>query len=373
MSVSYIPLKTRLRLWGKSAGRCQYRGCNEQLWYDPLTKVEFNTSYVAHIVADSPDGPRGDEARSKELSEDIENLMLMCDIHHRLIDKEQVDEHSEELLLEMKAEHENKMDLLTSLTEDMESHVLLYGANIGANQTILNMNKAVQAMLPTRYPAEKTPIELSLVNSSFKDNEPLYWQIERENLNRLFNEKVKPRLQSGINHISVFSMAPQPLLVELGRLITDIQAAEIYQPHRTPKNWKWEKHPKEMKYEIIRPDFHSDTVALNISLSGTIDNSRIRDVLGQDVSIWTITIQEPYNDYLRSREQMDIFMREFRKLLDVIKKEHGQHNTIHIFPAAPVAISVEIGRAWMPKADLPLKLYDQNKNDNKFEYALEIK
>jgi hypothetical protein len=369
MSTSYIPEKTKIRLWGKAAGRCQYRGCNEPLWYDGLTKAEFNISYIAHIVADSPGGPRGDSERSELLSRDIENLMLMCDSHHRLIDREQVEEHPEELLLEMKQEHERKMELLTSLTEDRQSHVLLYGANIGKSLAKLSKEKAYQAMIPNKYPAEINPIELSLGNSSFIDNEKLYWEIERENLNRMFNERVLPRLQTSINHLSVFALAPQPLLIELGRLITDLKPADVYQPHRVPDHWGWELTPENFEYKIFEPEIHTNLVALNISLSGTIDNSRIRDVLGPDVSVWTITIDTPNNEFLRSREQLSGFVHHFKFLLDVIKKKYGQKNEIHIFPAAPVAINIEMGRAWMPKADLPLKLYDQNKEKNQFEYA----
>src|SRR5260221_13969749 len=67
MSVSYIPETVKLRLWGKTAGCCQYEGCNDQLWVDSLTKAEFNTAYIAHIIADSPDGPRGDPILSPQL------------------------------------------------------------------------------------------------------------------------------------------------------------------------------------------------------------------------------------------------------------------------------------------------------------------
>ena len=52
--------------------------------------------------------------------------------------------------------------------------------------------------------------------------------------------------------------------------------------------------------------------------------------------------------------------------------KHEQENEINIFPAAPVAISVEMGRIWMPKADVPLKVYDQNHKKNGFQYALTI-
>jgi len=48
----------------------------------------LNAAYIAHIVAEKPDGPRGDPARSPLLADAIENLMLLCDVHHRLIDRE---------------------------------------------------------------------------------------------------------------------------------------------------------------------------------------------------------------------------------------------------------------------------------------------
>ena len=41
----------------------------------------------------------------------------------------------------------------------------------------------------------------------------------------------------------------------------------------------------------------SKKVALNLSLSATIDNERIINVLGTDTSIWTVTIPKPDNDF----------------------------------------------------------------------------
>jgi len=372
MSVSYIPEKIKTRLWGKAAGRCQYEGCNEPLWYDSTTKIEFNSSYIAHIVADSPNGPRGDKVRSEELSQDIGNLMLMCDAHHRLIDREDIEGHPEERLVEMKKKHEEKMEMLTSLTDDKQSHVILYGANIGQHSAMVSIQKAIDAMLPEKYPAERVGIELRLGNSQFKDDETLYWAIERENLKRQFNNDVRSRLKTGINHMSVFAFAPMPLLIEFGRLLCDIQAADVYQLHREPANWDWQENPKNFKFNVIPPDHFSETAALNLSLSATIDNSRIRDILGNDISIWTITIDTPYNDFLKSREQLQLFREEFRMLMNEIKARHGQNNTLHLFPAVPVSVAVEIGRCWMPKADLPLKIYDQNRKTNGFTHVFDI-
>jgi len=152
MSVTSVPERVRLRLWGKAAGRCEYEGCSERLWLDTLTQVEFNVAYVAHIIADSADGPRGDEDLSPKLKAELSNLMLLCDKHHRLVDKEQVKEHSVERLQRMKREHEDRMELLGDLKPDKQSHVLLYGANIGDQSAALSLRSAAQAMLPEWYP-----------------------------------------------------------------------------------------------------------------------------------------------------------------------------------------------------------------------------
>ena len=77
MSVTSIDSKNKFMLWAISGGRCQYRGCNQILHTDILTKRNFNKSYIAHIVADVAGGPRGCIIRSPLLADDITNLMLL--------------------------------------------------------------------------------------------------------------------------------------------------------------------------------------------------------------------------------------------------------------------------------------------------------
>jgi hypothetical protein len=350
-------------------------GCNKLLWQDEHTKVEFNSAYIAHIIADKPKGPRGHVTLSKQLKEDISNLMLMCDTHHRLIDKEDEKGHPVERLREMKLKHEKRIEIATSIDEDKQSHIIFYGANIGKHNAPLSWQKASQAMLPEKVPAESRAIELSLKNSSFQDSDTTFWRIEKENLNRLFNLNVKTRLSANeVKHFSIFALAPIPLLIELGRLLSDIPAADVYQLHREPPNWKWQNCPDDFKYILKEPDKRHKIVAINLSLSATIDNeTRISKVFDREHSIWTLTVDVPDNDYLKSKEQLLLFRQTFRILLNRIKDEHGEDASIHLFPAVPVSVAVEIGRVWMPKADLPIKVYDQNSKLGGFIPAIEIK
>jgi len=215
MSQTRISTKNQNLLWATSAGRCQYEGCNKVLHRDILTKRTYNSAYIAHIVADKPNGPRGDAKRSNLLCNDINNLMLLCDKHHRLIDKEDVEGHPESRLIEMKRKHEERIMRITDIAPDKLTHIILYGANIGINNSPLSYQLASEAILPDHFPAEVRPIELGFKNNSLIDGTEAYWIAEESNLVEQFNLKIKPLLMHGnANHYSVFALAPQPLLIK---------------------------------------------------------------------------------------------------------------------------------------------------------------
>lgn len=373
MSVTNIPESVKLRLWGKAAGRCEYEGCNQPLWLDSLTKCEFNTAYIAHIIADSPDGPRGHPTLSKQLAADISNLMLLCDEHHRLIDKVDLPGHPVERLRKMKEAHERRIEIAAGITTDKSSHILLYGANVGELTSPVSYAKAAQAIFPERYPAETRPFSLGMQNSSFRDDMPEFWQIESEHLRRQFEAVVRPRVANGdVQHLSVFAVGPQPLLILLGCLLSDLVIAEVYQLHREPPDWRWQEDVADFDYVVSRPSEVKGTPVLVLSLSASIANERISTVIGADVSIWTVTINAPHNDFLKSRRQLAKFRETARKLMVEIAKVHGQKTTLAIFPAMPISCAVELGRIRMPKADMPWVIYDQNNKLGKFVKAITI-
>jgi len=372
MSVSYIPETVKIRLWGKAGGRCQYDGCNDPLWLDTLTQAEFNAAYIAHIIADKSTGPRGHPTLSEELKADISNLMLLCDVHHRLIDVSDVDGHTVDLLRAMKERHEQRIELVTALGPDRQSHVVLYGASIGNHAAPLSFRKAAQAMIPDRYPAEPHPVMLGMVNSALEDRNATYWSAESAQLTSLVSLQLKPRLvQGNVEHLSIFALAPQPLLMLLGYLLCDIPAAEVYQLHREPPDWRWQADPDGFEYRIAEPVRTDGPPALVFSLSATINDDRIEACV-PGASIWELSSPAPNNDFLKGRGQARLFRQCVRELLNRIKAAHGQHATLHVFPAMPVALAVDFGRIIMPKADLKLQIYEQNQSLGGFVPALAL-
>lgn len=372
MSTTKISAKNQNLLWAMSAGRCEYEGCNKVLHTDILTKKKYNNAYIAHIVADEPNGPRGDTERSKQLSDSISNLMLLCDEHHRLIDKVDVSGNPESRLLEMKKKHEDRIMRLTSISPNLTSSIILYGANIGKHNSLLSYQIAREAIFPDFYPANDDAIELGMKNTTFTDDTDLYWVVEEENLNMQFNQKIKPQLMLGNScHYSIFALAPQPLLIKLGVLLNDIHNLKIYQKHREPPTWKWQQSSTNITYSLLEPVNKKQIPILVLSISATITDDRIKMILGEEVSIWKITIDEPNNDFLKTEELLSDFRKTVRKTFDLIKSHHGCVE-LYVFPAMPVSASIEFGRVWMPKADMPLLIYDENKSKGGFYKTITI-
>jgi len=212
-----------------------------------------------------------------------------------------------------------------------------------------------------------------MINSSFHDMTEQFWQIEDKQLQSMFDLQIRPRLASGTaQHLSVFGFAPQPLLMRFGFLLSDIPSAEVYQLHREPPDWRWQDHPDGCDYVVQEPVAAKGPPALILALSATIADDRARAILGAEASIWRITIPTPHNDFLKSRRQLQRFREVIRPLMNQIKLRHGENALLHVFPAAPLAIAVEFGRIIMPKADLSLRVYDENKKLGGFVRALDI-
>ncbi|MFP5269620.1 HNH endonuclease [Coleofasciculus sp.] len=89
-------------LWGRSGNRCAFPGCKIELTPDGSKST---LGEMAHIVADSPDGPRGESDLTPEERDEYSNLILLCPTHHTLIDKNPEEWTVEKLKL-MKLEHE---------------------------------------------------------------------------------------------------------------------------------------------------------------------------------------------------------------------------------------------------------------------------
>ena len=366
---------TKLLVWGRAAGRCQFENCGKPLDYDLLSGTfELNSAYLAHIVASSPNGKRGSEELSYKVSDKASNIMLMCDTHHRLIDGETTwRDYSVERLQEMKRSHEEWVDTVLSSGPDSRSHILQFSAPIGPNEVAVPFDDCVEAILPRYTPAQKAPIEIKVKGMHYKDSDLVYWTVQPDVLRNDFKHKIAGRFESGeIRHLSVFGLAPIPLLMELGRLLSDISDAEVFQRHREPAQWSWISRDTFTTFVTKPGPAGFKKVALKLCVTSDITDDRIHDTLGRDCSIWDLGSAIKGHDAIAGPEDLARFRSEVRSTLDAIKNQHGMDVELSVFPAVPVSCAIEFGRVWQPKAHPNFDVYDNTKEDG-FVKRLKIK
>ena len=98
--------KTVKRLFALSRNRCAYPKCETPIVHPSGTVV----GEVCHMKAQNNGGPRFDAHQSEEARHSFENLILLCSVHHRVID-DQPATYTVDLLAEMKEMHERDGDI----------------------------------------------------------------------------------------------------------------------------------------------------------------------------------------------------------------------------------------------------------------------
>jgi len=371
-----IPMPVQNELWARAAGRCEFRGCNELLFIDTLTQKRSNISAISHIVAYSPEGPRGDPIRSKKLEKDIANLILTCRKHGKIIDDhDKVGEYTEGLLLEFKREHEERIRMLTEIREDAQSHVLLVQAPIDGCDVAIDETRAFQALLP-KYPAEEAAELIDLCGVALPTTAEGFFPLMAESLadhlkGLLRRRPGKPRIKT----LSVFALAPVPLLVHLGRELGDIQQVDLYQKHRRSESWSWkeEETTSEEFYEVARPEQPDleDPIALILAISSEVKAKKVEAALGETLVRYGIRALEPGVDFLVSRKRLDVFSYELRRLLAGLRDAHGHDSPVHVFASVPAPVAIELGRT-IKDFDPEFVIYEYNKLSRSYVRALTV-
>jgi hypothetical protein len=113
-----IPLKEQRILFAKSGNRCAFEGCHRILTAGaspPEGPVVLGEA--AHIVAERPDGPRGNYPFPLDKRNQYNNLILLCNQHHQLVDSQQ-QTYTVEKLRAMKEAHEKWVEQTLGLADE---------------------------------------------------------------------------------------------------------------------------------------------------------------------------------------------------------------------------------------------------------------
>ena len=146
------------RLYALSQNRCAFPGCETRLT-DQVAPAEppTNLGKIAHIVGLGRQGPRADATIPVEDLNRIENLLLLCGVHHDLVDANPRI-YSVEVLATYKANHEARIEgtslpVLPPMTTEAVDLSLL---------PITRLPERVWSAVPTRRTVEELAAALSL-------------------------------------------------------------------------------------------------------------------------------------------------------------------------------------------------------------------
>ena len=338
-----------------SHGRCMFKGCGEDLQFDQLTGTEGNFSYLAHNVASSERGPRGIMGLSEKLSDDPGNVLLLCDKHHRLIDKVAAADYTAEYLSRMRREFcETVSRLLVGLSyQPIPAFAVLWPLN---QQTI-----APPTSLQVAQSLAKIHSRLDQQLNIVADNDEMVRQASLDSrekfLPRLIEKTAETiRMQAGgyKQRAALFAFGLMPSLIALGAKLGNKNEIIPMLRYRDGGQWTWPSDiPIGRTYEITGLEGLADTeseIALIVALTADPEppNNLARDLLE--------TKGIRYIKVLASAEHMGNaaiahptdgkqFSTEIQSLLHRLSDKHGV-KLIHVLPCASNAACVFFGQAY---------------------------
>lgn len=363
MSTTYLPKDTRRDLWIKAGGRCQFRGCNKPIDRNFLTQEKVIIGAYCHIIGDSPDGPRGDSLRSKSLAADPENIILCCPICHKTIDDSKLQGHyPEALLIGMKQEHERHIQRLYDAKDVKRSLPLIITGRIAGSPTSVNVAHARHAVLLKsnyeRFPSHSEQL-ISLNGVGLSESDGEYWQVAKKVIDSQFENFVSITRGGDIEHVDVFGLAQIPVLMYAGYRLGDRVPATIHHAFRDQSNkWLWPSRTEpDAAFSYSLPHATDVTeLALAVSLSGSI---RVEDVEKTVPGIPIATLEAGVKSafVISKEDDLAAFVSSWRSLLAEIHQKYG-HVKLHVFPAVPNSVAIEMGRCVHPKVMPTVNVWD---------------
>ena len=357
-----LPQRVVAYVWARAAGRCEFLGCNEALWKDVLTQKEANVAKLAHIIAASPDGPRGDPILSPKLAKEASNIMLLCSRHHDLVDDRRLETtYTVEVLRGYKQRHEERVERLTAIDETRRSVMLAVHIPVGdqplnSDPTEIDLAMAAENL----YPDDQRKVFVDLNGMLGRDRDDSFWSEARAALRERLAQQLRAAEHNGaVPHLSVFGFGPIPLMIELGYLLDEKRSCAVFNRHRDPKGWRWPRGERRIsQFRIAGPEdgVLADEVALVLSITSRVQRSAMHTIVAPHMPTVEVDCVDPALDGLRSPEELVEFSAASRTAMEKVHRMGAQR--VHVFSAVPVAAAVEFGRAIQKKLHPKMVLYD---------------
>jgi hypothetical protein len=184
----------------------------------------------------------------------------------------------------------------------------------------------------------------------------------------------------GQPRFAVFSLAPIPLVIYLGFLLSDRVQVRCFQFDRNQASWSWSNIPTSeidsniqvtgLPNEVIN---HEVEVVIRVSLSASISLSETEEVIPDAAAEIDIFVEQPNVMWLSNPQQLSQLGQVFRQTLANIRRFFPQCRQIHLFYAGPTGGGVILGQQINPRMNPPVKLYQYSRQTTpRYQLALTL-
>ncbi|MGB0834107.1 MAG: SAVED domain-containing protein [Psychrobium sp.] len=346
-------VKTQNTVWKESYGRCMFRGCGERLDQDEVSGVTGNFAYLAHNVASSELGERGIVLLSEELSDDPENVLLLCDKHHRLIDKVAASDYTAPILSEMKKEFGV---VANGLLDGLKYHPIpVYAVLWPVNSQTVSPPTHLQIANSLSKIKRRMHQQINILNDNediLISNPEILWNMMPTVINTTAEKLLQQTREHGF-HAALFGFGPSSALIGLGAKLGNKNSIMPMLRYRQGGDWSWPSGiPVGTFFEIegLETLENNTDFVVNIALTAepeSLVNASKAISLEKGAQVLTIRAKEEYmgNGAIPHPEDGRQFTAELQSIFHKLQSSYGA-KTIHLFPCASNAASVFIGQAY---------------------------
>lgn len=379
-----ISEKTAHKVWADAGARCMFEGCGRDLSEVPLWTKAARVGYLAHIVASDPEGPRGTQSDSHRLANVPDNIMLMCDEHHRLIDSFAPHFYTAEILNEMRQVHRNIVrSYLDSLAFPRIKAVTLH-ANLANVPTYFHDSELIEAIVASKRAMEPGVLHYVRRKAQRDDRHlPEFWpQYLREHENDIRQLVTGFNANGGahVENLAIFPLHHIPTLVLVGRVMGEAQAIQLFQYDKERKSWAWDSknkaHPPGSFSVGSLPSDRVDEVLITLELTASLDESALSDDLKEAINtgriVWIrLTSSKTGFNCIGHPDDLDQFSQSARKAI-VHVQDVMRVRKIHLIALSPASTVFRFGQMLQAGHHPECVVYDRASRDHKFFPALSI-
>ena len=183
-----------------------------------------------------------------------------------------------------------------------------------------------------------------------------------------------------VPHFSVFSLAPIPLAVHLGFLLSDRVEVHYFQFDRDKRTWKWPtgrqvKADTNILVSGLPESVINEPVAvsLSIGLSAPVGEMDIQEAAPNCAVHIAVAVSEPEVMWLRAPKQLQELTKILRRILTAIRAKVPRCMCIHVFYAGPTAGAIVLGQMINPRMNPPVYLYQYSQQTSpRYQHALTL-